>query len=113
MPDTGTETTPPELKHVPLDTTHHIHLQHLPPIPSDTEPPHWVPEDTPYRDRGKQYHYLTPIQQLATTVGHRRTLRAYNASGTPPIRPCTTRPCTRVASQHTCKTPSSSSPSSS
>ena len=29
-----------------------------------------MPEDTPYRDRDKQYHYPTPIQQLATTLGH-------------------------------------------
>ena len=60
----------PELEHVRLDTTHHSNLQHLPPIPSETQPPHWVPEDTPYTDRDKQYHYPTPIQQLATTLGH-------------------------------------------
>ena len=24
----------------------------------------------PYTDRDKQYHYPTPIQQLATTLGH-------------------------------------------
>ena len=29
-----------------------------------------MPEDTPYTDRDKQYHYPTPIQQLATTLGH-------------------------------------------
>ena len=38
------------------------------PIPSATQPPQWIPEDTPYTDRDKQYHYLTPIQQLATTL---------------------------------------------
>ena len=29
-----------------------------------------MPEDTPYTDGDKQYHYPTPIQQLATTLGH-------------------------------------------
>ena len=60
----------PGLEHVRLDTTHHSQLQHLPPIPSATQPPPWIPEDTPYMNRGKQYHYPTPIQQLATTLGH-------------------------------------------
>ena len=40
----------PGLKHVRLDTPHHSHLQHLPPIPSATQPPQWIPEDTPYTD---------------------------------------------------------------
>ena len=53
-----------------LVTPHHSHLQHLPPIPPATQPPQWMPEDTPYTDRDKQYHYPTPIQQLATTLGH-------------------------------------------
>ena len=53
-----------------LDTPHHSHLQQLPPIPSATQPHHWIPEDTPYTNRDKQYHYHTPIQQLATTLGH-------------------------------------------
>ena len=60
----------PGLEHVRLDTPHHSHLQHLAPIPSDTQPPQWMPEDTAYTDRDKQYHYPTPIQQLATTLGH-------------------------------------------
>ena len=60
----------PGLEHVRLDTPHHSHLQHLPPIPPATQPPQWMPEDTPYTDRDKQYHYPTPIQQLATTLGH-------------------------------------------
>ena len=60
----------PRLEHVRLDTPHHSHLQHLPPIPPATQPPQWMPEDTPYTDRDKQYHYPTPIQQLATTPGH-------------------------------------------
>ena len=60
----------PGLGHVRLDTPHHSHLQHLPPIPSATQPPEWMPEDTPYTDRDKQYSYPTPIQQLATTLGH-------------------------------------------
>ena len=60
----------PGLEHVRLDTPHHIHLQHLPLIPSATQPPQWMPEDAPYTDRDKQYHYPTPIQQLATTLGH-------------------------------------------
>ena len=59
----------PGLEHVRLDTPHHSHLQHLPPISSATQPPQWIPEDTPYIDRDKQYHYPTPIQQLATTLG--------------------------------------------
>ena len=29
-----------------------------------------MPEDTPYTDQDKQYHYPTPIHQLATTLGH-------------------------------------------
>ena len=60
----------PGLEHVRLDTPHHSHLQHLPPIPSATQPPQWTPEDTPYTDRDKQYHYPTPIEQLTTTLGH-------------------------------------------
>ena len=60
----------PGLEHVQLNTPHHSHLQHLPPIPPATQPPQWIPEDTPYTDRDKQYHYHTPIQQLATTLGH-------------------------------------------
>ena len=60
----------PGLERVRLDTPHHSHLQHLPPIPLATQPPQWMPEDTPYTDREKQYHYPTPIQQLATTLGH-------------------------------------------
>ena len=55
---------------MPLDTPHHSHMQHLPPIPSATQPPHWASEDTPYTDRNKQYHYPTPIQELGTTLGH-------------------------------------------
>ena len=60
----------PGLERVRLNTPHHSHLQHLPPIPLATQPPQWMPEDTPYTDRDKQYHYPTPIQQLATTLGH-------------------------------------------
>ena len=60
----------PGLEHVRLDTPHHSHLRHLPPIPSSTQPPEWMPEDTPYTYRDKQYHYLTPIKQLAITLGH-------------------------------------------
>ena len=60
----------PGLEHVRLDTPHHSHLQHLPPIPPATQPPELMPEDTPYTDRDKQYHYPTSIQQLATTLGH-------------------------------------------
>ena len=60
----------PGLERVRLDTPHHSHLQHLPPIPRATQPPQWMPEDTRYTDRDKQYHYPTPIQQLATTLGH-------------------------------------------
>ena len=58
------------LKHVRLDTPGHSHLQHLPPIPSVTQPPTKIPEDTPYTDPDKQYHYPTSIEQLATTLGH-------------------------------------------
>ena len=60
----------PELEHERLDTTHHSQPQHLPPIPSATQPPHWVPEETRYTDRDKQYHYPTRIEQLAITLGH-------------------------------------------
>ena len=60
----------PGLENVRLDTRNHSHLQHLPPIPSATQPPQWIPEDTPYTDPDKQYHYSTPMQQLATTLGH-------------------------------------------
>ena len=60
----------PGLEHVRPDTPHHRHLQHLPLIPLAIQPPQWMPEDTPYTDRDKQYHYPTPIQQLATTLGH-------------------------------------------
>ena len=59
----------PGFELVRLDTTNHSHLQHLPPRPSATQLPYWIPEDTPYTDRDKQYHYSTPIQQLATTLG--------------------------------------------
>ena len=60
----------PELEHVRLDSAHRSNLQHRHPIPSATQPPHRVPGDTPYTGRDKQYHYPTPIQQLATTLGH-------------------------------------------
>ena len=39
--------------------------------PRPLNPPNWMPEDTPYTDRDKHDHYSTPIQQLATTLGHR------------------------------------------
>ena len=48
----------PGLEHVRLDTPHHSHLQQLPPIPSATQPPQWIPEDAPYTYRDKQYHYV-------------------------------------------------------
>ena len=51
----------PGLERVRLDTPHHSHLQHLPPIPPATQPPQWMPEDTPYTVRRRQYHYPTPI----------------------------------------------------
>ena len=60
----------PGLEHIRLDTPHHSHPQHLPPIPSATQPPTWMPKDTPYTDRDKQYHYPTTIRELATTLGH-------------------------------------------
>ena len=44
----------PGLEDVRLDTAHHSHLQHLPPIPSATQPPQWMPEDAPYTDQDKQ-----------------------------------------------------------
>ena len=31
------------LEHVRLDTPHHSHMQHLPPIPLATQPPQWMP----------------------------------------------------------------------
>ena len=37
----------PGLEHVRLDTPHYSHLQHLPPIPSGTQPPQWIPEHMP------------------------------------------------------------------
>ena len=40
----------PGLEHLRLDTQHHSHLQHLLRIPSATQPPHWIPEDTLYTD---------------------------------------------------------------
>ena len=60
----------PELGDVRLDTTHHSHQQQLLPIPLETQPPHRVPEDTPYTDRDKQCQYPTPSQQLGTTLDH-------------------------------------------
>ena len=59
----------PGPEHVRLDTPHHSHPQHQPLIPSATQPPQWMPEDAPYTDRDKQYHYPTTIQQLATALG--------------------------------------------
>ena len=95
----------PGLEHVRLDTPHHSHLQQLPPIPSTTQPPQWMPEDRPYTDRDKQYHYHTPIQQLATTLGH--------PANTPSTPPSTTPPYARIAFQHTYKNPDSNSRSNS
>ena len=40
----------PGLEHVQLHNPHHSHLQHLPPIPSATQPPQWMPRDTSYAD---------------------------------------------------------------
>ena len=85
----------PELKQVQLDTAHHSHPQHLPLIPLATQPPHWVPEDTPYTDRDKQYHYPTPIQQLATRLGHpanTKLLRRVGDSFPTPIQYAALRP---------------------
>ena len=47
----------PGLEHVRLDTPNYSHLQDLPPVPSATQPPQWIPEDRPYTDRDKQYRY--------------------------------------------------------
>ena len=58
----------PEFEHVRVDTAHHSHLQHPPRIPLATQPPHWVPDDTPYTDRNRQYP--TPIEQVATILVH-------------------------------------------
>ena len=44
----------PGLEHVRLDTPQYSHLQHLAPLPASTQPPQWMPEDTPYTDRDKQ-----------------------------------------------------------
>ena len=40
----------PSLEHVRLNTSHHSHLQHPLPIPSATQPPQWISEDTQYTD---------------------------------------------------------------
>ena len=69
----------PGLGHMRLDTTHQSYLQHLPLIPSATQPPHLIPRDTAYTERDKQYNYHTPIQQLATTLDNR--------TNTEPLRP--------------------------
>ena len=60
----------PRLDHVRLHTPYHRHLQHLPSIPWATQPPQWIPEDTPSTDGDKQYSYPTPFRRLATTLGH-------------------------------------------
>ena len=65
----------PELKHIRPDTPHHSNLQQLHPIPPAAQPPHRVPDNRPYTDRDKQYHYRKPIQQLATTLGHRASTK--------------------------------------
>ena len=67
----------PGLQHVRLNTPHHSHLQHLPLIPSATQPPHWIPEDTPYTNR--------PLPQAHPTAGHpcsaaQQTPNSYDAS---------------------------------
>ena len=49
----------PGLEHVRLDTPHHSHLQHLPPIPSATQPPNGYP-----RSR------RTQIETSSTTTPH-------------------------------------------
>ena len=60
----------PGLEDVRLDSPRHSHLQQLPQISSAKHSPHWIPEDMPYADPHKQYNYPTPIQQVATTLGH-------------------------------------------
>ena len=85
----------PGLEHMRLDNPHHSHLQQLPPIPLVTQCPHWIPEDTPYTDQDKQYHYPTPIQQLATTLGHpanTKLLRRLEDSVRTPLYYSTLRP---------------------
>ena len=64
-----------------------------------TQPPHWAPENTPYTDEEKQYHYPTPMEQLTTTRGN---LANTNASRTLSVPPSTTQPCAWIASQRTC-----------
>ena len=64
----------PGLVNLRLDTTHHSYQQHLPSIPSATQPTHWIPEHKPYTDRDKQYHHPTPDQQLATTLRQRASI---------------------------------------
>ena len=91
------------LKHVRLETTHHSQRQHLPPRPSPTQPAHCIPEDTPSTDGDKQYHYPTPIQQLATTLDQPANTELCDAPRTPSVTPSTTQPFARIASQHTCK----------
>ena len=83
------------LEHERLDTPHHSDLQHLPPIPSATQPPQLIPEDTPYTDGDKQYHYPTPIQQLATTLPHpanTKLLQCLEDSVRTPLYYCALRP---------------------
>ena len=103
----------PGLEHVRLDTPHHSHLQHIPPIPSVAQPPQWMPEDAPYTDRDKQYHYPTPSSSRLPHWATRRTPNSSDASKTPSTSPSTTPPYARTASHHTYKNPDSNSPSNS
>ena len=70
MPNTRAPATPQGLNM--YDWTRHTTATcgTYPRYPRPHNPPKWMPEDTPYTDRDKQYHYPTPIQQLATTLDH-------------------------------------------
>ena len=96
-----------------LDTPHHSQLQHLPPIPSAIQLPQWIPEDTPYTDRDKQYHYPTPIHQLATTLGNPVNTELLRRLKDSVCNPSTTQLYAWIAFQHTYTKVDSSSPSNS
>ena len=99
------------LQDVRLDTTHHSHLQHLPQYPQQQSPPTGNPRTRHTRIETDSTTTPRPSNSSPPRWATRQTLSFCDSSKTPSLPPSTIQPFVRIASEHTCINPDSSSPS--